>query len=182
MTPANSTFYSANMTTQNPIICGYLPLKTSIRPNSFNLFFGEFCIPAAFTSIACPVFYAISLICGSSVPPQIAQDVIFWIAVVMAALILFRWRANKRKKNKPMHFGALLSIVFPKLNCQPPIFSIFRKGFHLPALNRSNSSVVRNFINSFVSNYREPIFHNVPLNIPINNTELYHSKIRELTC
>ena len=158
--PAYARLDSAYSASTNTIINSYKALQTIILTDCINLYSSKFSCSAIFSAIGSPVFNFISVIIFSCVPSKIAQMVILRVSIIMATFHS-KWSfAYKRFKNKLMWSCNSNFIVFPQTNKRTIVSFTDCKFFNFIGFYRKNLTIIRNFIDSFKTDYFTPFFHN----------------------
>ena len=133
-------------------------------------FIGELCLSLAFAYDRRSMQKLIGFVLFAGSPSNIVKAIVEWISISMASLMRGRWPwANERLQNQGMYrplsglsiaiknerwvtFGKSGAPDFPwKHHCASPF------GFH-KAIHRSNSSVIRDFVEAFETDSCAPFF------------------------
>jgi len=165
MTPSFSRFDSAYGVLLNAIIGGNFTLQSGIRKDGVDLRCGQFSRSASFATVGGAMFNAIKLIIARRIPSQVCKAVVPRITVVMATLHAFWSWANKRRQNQSMWPHNFLLVSFPKIHKRTQIVNVLCVSLNLVGFNRSHTTVIRNFVHTFKTDNRFPIFHANPLNM-----------------
>lgn len=164
MAPSFARLNSRNSVLENTIFGGYFSLQSIIRTNCHYLGFCELRRCASFSPIACSMFYAICLVCSSSIPSQIACVIIMRITIIMAALMFWRRLSKKCKTNQPMNLHQFVFVFFPQKYVKTVVSLIKSWGFNFSSLNSFHAAMIGYFIKIFKSKYRLPnFFHKSPV-------------------
>ena len=163
MRPSNSIFNSANLVLCNSIFNGNFTLKSGIKTNSKDLRFSQFSACTTFSSVGSSMFSSIKLIAFCSIPPQIFKTIIPRITIIVATLKTFWPYPNKSSQNQCVGSNNKGFSIFRNIHKRAVIFFIKCVFFYAPSFYRFNISIIRNYIKTFKSNNRQPIFHLNPL-------------------
>ena len=127
--------------------------------------------PASFATIGCAVADSVSLVVFGCVPPKVFKAVIGWVPIVMAPFhAIWAW-PPKCEQDQAMNFHKLTFVVFPKHYAKSWRTTAERWFFDGSFCVVNYIAKIRNLVNSFVSGYVSPLFHNVPIS---NYGEFYH--------
>src|SRR3990167_1745157 len=146
MTPTFTTFNSANGVFTNSMLNRYFSLQTVVLKNFQHYFFGKFRCRALFSTIGCSVFNSVSLIVGRSIPTKIINEVVQWIAIVMAAFHSSLRITLKSAENNSANPAKFIFILSPQKDRRAAIFFINGRLFNLSSFYCTDASLVRNFI------------------------------------
>ena len=105
------------------------------------------------------MFNTIKLVIARGIPTQIFQTIVPRIAVIVAALhSLWAW-ANKRGQHQCVWAHNSLFVVFPKIHKGPRIINMLGISLYAPRFDGAYAAMIRNFVQTFKSNGRFPVFH-----------------------
>ena len=163
MRPPLAVFNSADGAFSNAIVGGYLALKPRISTNGGNLRFGQLGTSATLAPVRSSMLGTVALIAFWRIPTQVFKAIVPRVAIVVAALQANGSKANKSSQNQRMRFKDFDFVVFPQAHERAIVLLVKRICFDLARFYGANVSMIRNFIDFFKTNYRQPTFHKSPL-------------------
>ena len=163
MRPSFAVFNPADGVFSNAIVGGYLALKPRISTNGGNLRFGQLGASATLAPVGSSMLNPITLIVLRGIPSQVFNAIVPRIAVVMAALHFWRARPNKSGQHQCVRLRNFDFVVSPKAHKGPVLLSVERVGLDLARFCGAHVSMIRNLVQTFVPNNRQPSFHVYPL-------------------
>jgi len=159
MFPSFPRFYSAYVSGTNAVVCGNFSLKACVYADRSHLFECKFRAAAPFASVACAMLYAVGLIAGRGIPPQVVQGVICWVTVVMTSLgSVWAW-AYKCLQNHLMRPFRPGFVISPEQNERPSVTFYDGEFLSLAGNCIAKVSKIGNLVNAFIPNNGEPSFH-----------------------
>jgi len=169
--PYLPSLYHTNEASRHAIFYGDVVMKPTIRNYRSGLRFTKFCHPVPFAFCHFPKPLSVVHVVETAAPIKIVQNVVGFVAILVANLLGRFARANERTRHKPMDIVAGFLSLLRQFYCGVPIGPNVRSNDlrgqrpegsgsipHLPFM-RTDTANVGNFINSIITAYRKPFFH-----------------------